>query len=296
MASIKEFNVKIKSLKNTRKITKTMKLVSASKLRKAQIAQANAKVYAKRLTELITRIGQNVESSTHPLLLNKNRPRKKALILIYTSDKGLCGAFNTNATRQVQSWIGQNKEKYDRVELSFCGRRGYAFFRNYASIRARYENVTLRPDFKTAIKIGEEIIDAYRKLDIDEVYLAYNQFFSPISQKTIFEKVLPIDPESLKNYSPVKESASKYKADYIYEPEEAALLDFLIPHFLFFKIYFALLENSAGEHGARMSSMENATKNASKMIDHYTLVRNRVRQAKITTELTEIVAGADALT
>lgn len=293
MASIKEYNVKIKSLKNTRKITKTMKLVSASKLRKAQIAQANAKLYAKRITELTARISANADSSAHPLLRNPARPVKNALILVYTSDKGLCGAFNHNANRQVSAWMNQNKSKYGKIELSFCGKRGAAFFKNYQYLRAKYENVTLKPSFATAINIGQEIIKLYNAGEIDEVYLVYNQFFSPLSQKTIFEKVLPIDPESLKNYS--NENLPKGRTDYIFEPEASELLNYLIPHFFYFKIYFALLENSAGEHGARMSSMDSATKNASKLIDDYTLIRNRVRQAKITTELTEIVAGADAL-
>ena len=288
MATRKEFNNKIKSLKNTKKITKTMKMVSASKLRRAQEAQSNAKLYAQNIQKLASRITASVESSSHPLL-NERTPAQNALILVVTSDKGLCGAFNHNANKAVLYWLRENKSKYKKIDLSFCGKRGYNLFRRNSTIKQYYENVIDKPNFNQAIKIGEDLANAFGQKEYDEVYLVYNQFFSPISQKTIFEKVLPIDPEAL-----MKETTFK-PVDYIFEPEREDLLAFLIPHFLYFKIFFALLENSAGEHGARMSSMDSATKNASELIDRYTLLRNRARQAAITTELTEIVAGAEAI-
>lgn len=293
MPSIKEYNVKLKSLKSTQKITKTMKMVSASKLRRAQDAQASAKMYAKKITETLSRISTNIDSSLHPLLRSQGQKTSRALILIYTSDKGLCGAFNHNANRQVRNWLLENENRYEKIELSFCGKRGRQFFRRHPHIRMHYDDVTINPDFATAVNIGREIIAAYLDGEIHELYLAYNQFFSPLSQKTVFEKVLPIDPEALR-VAP-KASGSKKEREYLFEPEASQLLEFLIPHFLYFKIFFALLENSAGEHGSRMSAMDSATKNAGEMIDHYTLLRNRARQAQITTELTEIVAGAEAL-
>jgi F-type H+-transporting ATPase subunit gamma len=288
MANIKEYNLKIKSLKNTRKITKTMKMVSASKLRRAHSAQANAKLYAQNLSALTSRIAASVESASHPLFIARKTP-KNVLILIITSDKGLCGSFNHSANRQVFYWIKENKNRYQKIELSFCGRRGYMFFRKLENIRSNYANTTAAPKFTDAIKIGDEIKDAFIKGEFDEVYVTYNQFFSPLFQKTTFDKILPIDAASLVG------GQKSEKSDYIYEPAQAEMLNFLIPHFLYFKIYFALLENSAGEHGARMSAMDNATKNSNEMITRYTLLRNRARQAAITTELTEIVAGAEAL-
>ena len=291
MPSIKEYNLKLKSLNNTQKITKTMKMVSASKLRKAQEAQNNAKLYASTISEVLSQITNNIDSSLHPLLKWSTRKAKRVLILIYTSDKGLCGAFNNNANKQVLQWLKENKENYEKIELSFCGKRGFNFFKRYEYIRNHYDNITLNPSFNDAANIGKEITQAYLNDEIDELYLAYNQFFSPLSQKTIFEKVLPIDPEWLKQESP-KEII---QTEYLFEPETKTLLEFLIPHFLYFKIYFALLENSAGEHGSRMSAMDSATKNASDLIDKYSILRNRARQAQITTELTEIIAGADAL-
>jgi len=287
MGSIKEFNNKLKSLKNTQKITKTMKMVSASKLRKAQEAQVNAKLYAQNISGLTSRITASVKASSHPLLV-PHQEVKNIHILVFTSDKGLCGAFNHNCHKHVDSWIAENKDKVSKIELSFCGKRGFMFFRKMENVREHYENITGKPNFEEATKIGNDLIKGYLSGEHDEVYLAYNQFFSPLSQKTVFEKVLPIDSETIIDES-VKAS------EYIFEPEATRMLEFLIPHFLYFKVYFSLLENSAGEHGARMSAMDNASKNASDMIDKFTLLRNRARQAEITTELTEIVAGAEAL-
>ena len=288
MPTIKEYNVKLKSLKNTKKITKTMKMVSASKLRRAQQAQVNAKSYAQNITGMISRISASLEPNSHPLL-KTSETLKKALILVVTSDRGLCGAFNNNANKQVLSWFNENQKNYTQIDLSCCGKKGFMFLKRRINIKMNYENVTITPKFADAIRIGKEIIESFTKGEYSEVFIVYNQFLSPISQKTVFEKILPIDPKAL-----VKEKSTKSSV-YDFEPDQSALLEFLIPHFLFFKIYFALLENSAGEHGARMSAMDNATKNASDMIDRNTLLRNRARQASITKELIEIVSGAEAL-
>jgi F-type H+-transporting ATPase subunit gamma len=288
MPSIKEYNVKLKSLRNTRKITKTMKMVSASKLRRAQEAQANAKLYAQNITALISRLSASVDPASHPLMLSKENA-KKVLILIVTSDKGLCGAFNHNANKRVAQWIKENSPRYNTIDISCCGKRGFMFFKRLVNIKQHYENITLRPQFSDAKRIGNDLMRAFLEEGYDEVYIDYNQFLSPLSQKTIFEKILPIDPQAL-----VKETAY-LETQYVFEPPEKELLNFLIPHYLYFRIYFALLENSAGEHGARMSAMDNATKNASGLIDRYTLLRNRARQAQITTELTEIISGKEAL-
>jgi len=287
MATIKEYNNKLKSLKGTQKITRTMKMVSTSKLRKAQHAQANAKVYADKLTALTSRISTSIDAGLHPLLLSKEEV-KRVLILIITSDKGLCGAFNHNANKQVSRWIDDNRH-HEQIDICCCGKRGYMFFKKTDHVKKYYEKVTENPKFADATYIGEEIKKAFLNNEYDEVYISYNQFFSPLLQTTVFEKILPIDPHTL-----IKEKISE-PIEYIFEPKAEDLLKFLIPHFLYFKIYFALLENAAGEHGARMTSMENATNNASDLMDRYTLLRNRARQAAITTELTEIVAGAEAL-
>lgn len=289
MPTIKEYNNKLKSLKNTKKITKTMKMVSASKLRRAQEAQANAKLYAQHIQAMISRIAASVERTSHPLLKG-NEPAQNALILVITSDKGLCGAFNNNANKAVLAWVRENKKNYKKIDLAFCGKRGYMFFRKHFEVKNYYENIIEKPDFKQAMRIGTDIAKWFIDKEYDEIYIDYNHFISPLSQKTIFEKILPIDAKAL-----LKDVEKLKPASYEFEPDYDELLSFLLPHFLYFKIYFALLENSAGEHGARMTAMENATKNASELIDRYTLLRNRARQAAITTELTEIVAGAEAI-
>ena len=289
MASIKEYNNKIKSLKNTQKITKTMKMVSASKLRKAQEAQTNAKLYAENIATLVSRIVDSLETNSHPLFRKTDTP-KKALILIFTSDKGLCGAFNHNANKMVSQWIKDNDNRFDQIDISCCGRRGYAFFSKLHTIKEYYEDMTINPSFESATKIGNDLIQHFTNKEYDEVYMSYNQFFSPLSQKTIFQKCLPIEPKEL-----LHDNEQTDATEYIFEPQSTELLEYLIPHFLFFKVYFALLENSAGEHGARMTAMDNATKNTKDLLDKNLLLRNRARQAAITTELIEIVAGAEAL-
>lgn len=288
MASIKEYNIKLRSLKNTQKITKTMKMVSASKLRKAHHAQASAKFYAQNLTALTSRIAASVESRTHPLLTPKTEVTK-ALILILTSNKGLCGAFNQNAIKQVLVWLDAHRKNYQQIDVSCVGKKGFQSLKRHVSVKKLYEPSAADPQFSDAIAIGQDFSGYFTDGEYDEIFIVYNQFFSPLSQKAVFEKILPIDPKSLihESLGPVRE--------YLFEPEPKELLAFLIPHFLYFKIYFAMLENWAGEHGARMTAMDNATKNASELIELYTLLRNRARQEQITTELIEIIAGAEAL-
>ena len=288
MPSTKEYNNKLRSLKNTQKITRTMKMVAASKLRKAQIAQINAKMYANSIRHMISRIASSVESSSHPLLRAKPLV-KRILILLFTSDKGLCGAFNHNVHKQVDHWIRNNRARYEQIDLSCCGKRGFMFFKKKVTIKKYYEDVTLNPTFQEAITIGKDLDKSFTLGEYDEVYVTHNQFFSPLSQKTTFGKILPIDPDAL------RDEEAQVTTNYLFEPPQDELLRFLVPHYLYFRIYFNLLENSAGEHGARMTAMDNATNNASDLIEKYTLLRNRARQAAITTELTEIIAGAEAL-
>ncbi len=287
MPSIKEYNVKLASLKNTRKITKTMKMVSASKLRRAQDAQRNAKVYAERLNELICRLAASVQSSAHPLLEVRSSA-KRAQILVFSSDRGLCGGFNNNMCKFVNHWIDEYQVAYESIDMSFCGRRGHMYFSKRRPVDRHYEGVTQKPDFATAGRIGKALIENFTTGKTDEVYLAYNTFRSALSQTPVIHKLLPIEPGELAG-------GEALAADYIFEPDQAQLLDQLLPRSVYFKVYYTLLENSAGEHGARMTAMDNATSNAGDLIDRYTLLRNRARQASITTELTEIVSGAEAL-
>jgi F-type H+-transporting ATPase subunit gamma len=288
MIGIKEFNKKIVSLKNTRKMTKTMKMVSASKFKRAHKAQVNALEYANKLSALMARLSGST-SSAHELM----KPKKKihnALVILFSSDKGLCGGFNNNLIRKVRHWLAENPYKFTKVDMSFAGRRGYMSFRRTANIKKFYENVTVKPNFADALTIATDATQSFLKGEYDEIYIAYNRFDGPMSQVPVIEKVLPIDPATL-----IKPGIKLEPADYIYEPKEEELFEFLVPKFLNFKIYFTMLENAAGEHGARMSAMDKASQNTSDLIERYTLLRNRARQAAITTELIEIISGAEAL-
>ena len=289
MASIKDYNRKLKSLTNTRKITKTMKMVAASKLRKAYELQAHAKLYAQNITGLVSRISTSVDPTTHPLL-EERKKKASALIVLFTSDRGLCGSFNHNAISGVEAWIFQNVNRFQKIDIACCGRYGLLHFQSRVPVRQYYEDATATPKFTNAKRIGDELSAWFTAREYDEVYLTFNQFFNPLSQRTIVEKILPIDPSALLHGEKIGKSR-----EYLFEPPAPDLLAFLIPYFVYFKIYFTLLENSAGEHGARMTAMDNATRNASDLIDRNTLLRNRARQAEITVELIEIVAGAEAL-
>ena len=288
MISIKEYNKKIISLKNMGKMTKTMKMVSASKFKKAYKAQINAKEYAAKLSELIARLAR-AGSENHPLF-KIQKTATRALIILFTSDKGLCGAFNNNLIRKTRSWAQDNRHKYATMDMSFCGRRGYMSFRRSARIRKYYENITVKPDFNDALNVAQDMTTAFIKEEYDEIYLAYNHFNGPLSQTPVIEKILPLEPSVL-----VRNDMRFPNAYYTYEPQETQIFSFLIPKFLSFKIFFVLLENAAGEHGARMSAMDKASQNTVDLIDRYTLLRNRARQAGITTELIEVISGAEAL-
>jgi len=288
MPSIKEYNDKLSSLKNTTKMTKTMKMVSASKLRRAQETQRQSSEYAKRLNQLIARLAASVDSTLHPLLEPRTH-EKNVLLLMMTSDRGLCGGFNNNIIRMIATWIDENEGRCDQVGLACCGRRGHAHFKSRGQVEAYYEGVTVAPDFVQASRIGKELGDLFVQGDYDAVYLAYNVFKSALSQQPTMQKLLPFESKEF------LEGGEQIPQDYIFEPEKKELLDRLLPKTLSFKIFYALLENAAGEHGARMTAMDNATNNAMTLTETYTLLRNRARQAAITTELIEIVAGAEAL-
>ncbi len=266
-----------------------MKMVAASKFKRAYKAQSGALLYARELTELMGRLAATQSEMFHPLF-DKPKDIQNVLILLVTSDKGLCGGFNNNLIRYVRSWVNDNKEKYKFIDYSFCGRRGYTTLRRQVSVSTHYEDVTAKPSFANAVKIAEDMVQAYTGRKYDEIYLAYNHFKNPLTQIPVLEKLLPLDARIFQTAG-----TKAVNADYIFEPQAAEIFKFLIPKYLNFKIYFALLENAAGEHGARMTAMDKATENTSELIDQYILRRNRARQAAITTELIEIISGAEAL-
>lgn len=292
MLSIKEFNKKLVSLKNTRKMTKTMKMVSASKFKRAYKAQSSAMVYARKIKELMGRLAAAAANGgAHPFFATKSQA-KKILFIVVTSDKGMAGGFNNYLIRYIKAWLKEYQSKYEQILFSFCGRKGYAALNRHVTVAHYYENITVKPNIEDALKLAEDIRKAFLSKEVDEVYLAYNKFNNPMSQTPVIEKVLPLDPKVLMS---MDDAQKKAHIDYKYEPEEEFLIAFLIDKYLNFKIFYTLLENAAGEHGARMTAMDKASQNTSELIEKNTLLRNRARQAAITTELIEIISGAEAL-
>lgn len=291
MPSIKEYNSKINSLKNTSKITKTMKMVSASKLRKAQDSQRKAKDFAHEVNQLIHRIAGSVDENLHPLLQTREEV-KKVLLVVFSSDKGLCGGFNNNLIRFVERFLASKEGDGIEYELAFCGRRGFMHFQRRAKVWRQFDLVSATPTAHDASRVTKSLEKVFLDGSYDEVHLVVNEFKSPLAQIPRMHHLLPLTVQDL----PDEElEVPPPVADILSEPGMEELLGFLVPRLVTFKVFYSLLENAAGEHGARMTAMDNATTNAKNLIESNTLLRNRARQAAITTELIEIISGAEAL-
>jgi len=296
MASLRDIRKRIRSVKNTRQITKAMKMVAAAKLRRAQDAIIAARPYANMLDELIRELAARSEGLAHPLL--QPREAKKVELVVLTSDRGLAGGFNSNVIRRANRFLFENASRYQQIQLSTIGRKGFDFFKKQPGVTLRkdYAGTYSRVSYREAANLAQELSASVLKGDVDAVFLVYNEFVSAISQRVTLTQMLPLQslaaPEPAKDEKAAKAAASL--VDFKYEPDRLAVLDRLVPQALAIKIYRALLESVASEHGARMSAMENATNNASDMIGKLTLLYNRTRQAVITKELMEIVSGAEA--
>ncbi|MCY1082489.1 ATP synthase F1 subunit gamma [Archangium lansingense] len=301
MASLRDIRKRIRSVKNTRQITKAMKMVSAAKLRKAQDAIIAARPYAQMLDQIIsdlsTRSGD--QELAHPLLTA--RPVRKVELLLLTSDRGLAGGFNSNVIRRASRFLYENSGV--EVEVSTVGRKGNDFFRQRGQkMRKDFGFLFQRLDYPHASQVAEEMSARFLKGEVDAVYVVYNEFLSAISQKVTLAQLLPLQTLSvgaptaaLAGQSAPVAAPTPALVDFKYEPGRQEVLDRLVPQAVAIKLYRSLLESVASEHGARMSAMENATSNASDMIASLSLTYNRTRQAVITKELMEIVSGAESL-
>ncbi len=285
MATLKAIRKRIGSIRNTQQITKAMKMVSAAKLRRAQEAAVQARPYADKMTELLKNLSGRVSREAHPLL--KLREEKKIHLLLFTSDRGLCGGYNANLIRAAESFI--RREANDKeVNFVLIGRKGADHFRRRrAQVADRYVNILARPAEELAGEIAEKVIDRFVKGETDAVYILYSRFRSALSQVPTLERLLPVTVSETANPDQLTE--------YLYEPGVETLLASLLPRVAEVAIFRALLEATASEHGARMTAMDSATSNASKMMGTLTLQMNRARQASITRELMEIVGTAEAL-
>lgn len=284
MPNLRDIKRRIRSVKNTQQITKAMKLVSASKLRKAQEAIMSARPYAVKMMEVMNHLAARCNHDQHPLL--NDREGNKILLLVITSDKGLCGGFNSNILRKTNAILKENSGK--EVSLILAGKKGYDVLKK-KSHKVLHQHIGWTRDFDylKAAEIGDTLAELFAEKAVDKVYIIYNEFKSVIQQQVTLEQLLPIVPEKLKTDEAV--------VDYIYEPDEESILENLLKRYMEMEVYRAFLESSASEHGARMTAMDNATRNAGEMIGDLTLFYNRSRQAYITKELIEIVNGAEAL-
>lgn len=269
-----------------------MKLVSAAKLRKAQNNIVNMRPYAHTLRKVIADIAVTNKVS-HPLMEKKEQV-KNVLLVVITSDRGLCGAFNSNINKFTENYLKSNANKYEKIDVLFIGRRGYDYFarRNVKPV----DYITkLDKDisYELAAKISTRVLNDYVDGNYDEVRMVYNEFKSAISQVVVCETLLPINVDlSTFNH---EQAANDFAVDMIFEPSPQEIMKDLLEKNFELQVYRCMSESVAGEHGARMSAMENATNNAKEMINKLTLTYNKLRQEKITTELTEIVSGAEAL-
>jgi len=290
MASLRDIRKRIRSVKSTQQITKAMKMVSAAKLRRAQDAIVSARPYARALDQMIADLVSRSEGLSHPLLTP--RPARRVEILTLTSDRGLAGGFNANVIRRVVRYLYEH-EKTVSVRLTTVGRKGVeAFRRRHLEIRKDHAGLYAKLSYDTAWSLASELTREFLEDRVDQVLVAYNEFVSAITQRVVLTPLLPFEGAAGEEITPDK---LRSQIDFEYEPSKQAVLDRLVPQAVATRVYRALLESVASEHGARMSAMENATNNAEDAISRLTLNYNRTRQAVITKELMEIVSGAEAL-
>ena len=289
MATLREIRRRITGVKNTQKITKAMKMVAASRFRRAQEAIVSTRPYSRKLGELLRHLITKVDVNLNPLLVS--RERKSVLLVVVTGDRGLCGSFNSNIAKATLHHI--QAQQGIPVKLLTIGRKGSDFFaKRPLKLIGKKVGLFGELDFGQARGIVQEITDGYLKGEFDAVEVIYNEFKSVMQQRIVIEQVLPIPPEVTEGPKTLR---SLSQVEYIYEPSSTEIIDALVPRHLNFQLRRILLESNASEQGARMTAMDNATENARDLISELTLKFNNARQAAITKELLEIVSGAEAL-
>jgi F-type H+-transporting ATPase subunit gamma len=287
MPSLRDIKRKITSVKKTQQITKAMKMVAAAKLRRAQERVISARPYSRKMLAVIANLAGRVERAQHPLLA-KREPKKVKLIVL-TSDRGLCGAYNTNILRKAVEATRTFQAEGKEVRVNVVGRKGRDFFRKRSSYSlGKVWSDLGMIDYDKAADVGKNIVERFAQGETDEVYLLYNEFKSVIQQKVTLEKLLPVEP-------PAEADPFMAAVDYLYEPSAEAILSSILPKHIEVQVFRSMLESQASEMGARMTAMDSATRNAKDMIERLTLKFNKQRQAAITKEISEIVGGAEAL-
>lgn len=287
MSNLKTIRTRIGSVKNTGKITKAMKMVAAARLRKAQQSIEMLRPYAYKTRDMIGQLAARSDFSDHPLL--EQRPQKNVTLLILTSDRGLCGGFNSNINRTAERYVKENQLAHESIGIDIVGRKGVDYFQHRnVKINTIFRDVLADPNQDKASEIADYAIQSFLNNKLDAFYVVYNEFKSAITQEVVVEQLLPILP-------PPPSEEDDFSSEYIFEPDKKSILDAVIPGHVTVQLYRMLLESVASEMGARMSAMDSATKNADDLISRLTLQYNRARQAAITSELIEIISGMEAL-
>jgi F-type H+-transporting ATPase subunit gamma len=281
MASLKAIRKRISSVRNTQQITKAMKMVAAAKLRRAQEAVVQSRAYAEKLGGVVAGLASEASLREHTLVRERT-PESRVMLIVLTSDRGLCGGFNTNLIRQAEKFLATPERT---AVLGTIGRKGHDFYKRRSVEIIEHVMATGPAPIELARDIVARAVARFVNEEVDAIYLLFSRFRSAISQVPTLERLLPIEAPA----------ASDDPREYLFEPDRDAVIESILPRYVEVKVFQAVLESIASEHGARMTAMESASKNASDMIERLTLEMNRARQATITKELMEIVGGAEAL-
>ena len=293
MPNLKELKNRISSVKSTRKITSAMKMVAASKLRRAQDLAESSRVYADSLSFILSSLAGNTKNSSDlPEILTGRENSKISLLIINSSDRGLCGGFNSNLFRNAKNWISEQQEKGKSVKIITVGKKASSFYKKTdINVIANFDDLNSNDkQLQVSEEIKNKIMELFENNEIDEVSILFNKFVSVIAQEPTYQSLIPLSNEEADEA--VTDTSN---AVFEFEPDKNELLEYLVPRNFLTQIYRSVLESSASEHAARMTSMDNATRNAGDMIDGLTLTYNRTRQAFITKELIEIISGAEAV-
>jgi len=293
MPNLKELKTRIASVKSTKKITSAMKMVAASKLRRAQELAESSRVYADSLAFILSSLaGKTTNNSDLPEILTGRENPKTTLLVVNSSDRGLCGGFNSNLFRHAKNWIAQQQTQGKSVKIMTVGKKAASFYRrSELDVIAGFDDLASNDrQLQVAEEVKNKIVELFENKEVDEVFILFNKFISAISQEPSYQSIIPMTTEES-----AQEETQTNNAVFEFEPDKNELLEYLVPRNFLTQIYRSILESAASEHAARMTSMDNATRNAGDMIDRLTLTYNRTRQAFITKELIEIISGAEAV-
>ncbi|MCB5249728.1 MAG: ATP synthase F1 subunit gamma [Candidatus Cloacimonadales bacterium] len=283
MANLRDLRTRIDSIKNTKQITNAMKMVAAAKLRKSQDLCINSRPYADYVERVLFLLQQKNNTKTHPML-NTPNPNGKILLVVVTGDRGLCGSFNSSIIRYTNQYMKDNNDKV--YDLLCIGRKAYDAFKRSGKVVQHFTNISENTDIDNIYPVKNAVLTMYSSGEYSKVEIVYNEFKSAIQQELQCKQLLPIAST---------ESESEHYVDFLYEPDEETLIEELCTKYINVELWHIMLESNAAEQAARMTAMDNATNNATELIDQLSLLYNRMRQAQITTEIIEVASGAEAI-